>query len=59
MNDVPYGPLRAAFPPRVVETWLQEFGYKTLADAVAERPTRIRRELMQHGKRLADRQCRT
>jgi hypothetical protein len=47
--------LRDAFPTRVIDTWLQEFGYATLAAAVTERPERIRRELDIHAKRLADR----
>jgi hypothetical protein len=57
--------LRAMFPHRVVYTWLQEFGYMHNADdrpadglewALTERGARIRRELVIHAKRLADRQ---
>ncbi len=61
--------LREMFPPRVVNTWLMEFGYTSEAAespfvgaadslewAVMERGARIRRELVIHAKRLADRQ---
>lgn len=47
--------LRVEYPSRVIDTWLLEFGYQSLADAVTERPKTIRRELDAHGKRLADR----
>lgn len=49
------------FPTRVLQTWLQEFGYTQpdvvagLHAAVAERGQRIVRELRMHGQRLADR----
>lgn len=47
------------FPARVLNTWLQEFGYQAneagLQQAVAERGQRIVRELRIHGQRLADR----
>lgn len=43
--------------PRVVRTWLQEFGYvyDGLDRAVSERGERIDRELDNHAKRLAER----
>lgn len=46
-------------PQRVIESWLQEFGYPPLPaglkQAMNERPLRIARELDTHGRRLADR----
>jgi hypothetical protein len=56
--------LREMFTDRVVDTWLDEFGYTSyqrnpsepLQWAVTERGARIRRELAVHAKRLADRQ---
>ena len=60
--------LRQMFNPRVLDTWLQEFGYTSpeapspfigaadpLEWAVMERGGRIRNELVAHSKRLADR----
>jgi hypothetical protein len=53
--------LRRRYSARVIDTWLQEFGYKGASDvdplllAVASRSDRLERELDAHGKRLADR----
>jgi hypothetical protein len=56
--------LREGFGERVVNTWIQEFGYANLhviepgdplVTAINERGPRIRRELSIHSKRLADR----
>lgn len=58
------GRVRAMFGDKLVDSWLQEFGYANLhvitpgdplATAVAERGARIREEMQRHGKRLADR----
>lgn len=43
------------FPGRIIDTWLQEFGYADLNKAVVERGARLGRELDLHAKRLADR----
>lgn len=57
--------LRVMFSPRIVDTWLAEFGYTHNADempadalewAVIERGGRIRHEMSIHAKRLAERQ---
>jgi hypothetical protein len=49
------------FPARILQTWLQEFGYTQpdaltgLEAAVIERGSRLVRELRIHGQRLAER----
>jgi hypothetical protein len=56
--------IRTQHHPRVVASWLNEFGYvphgdsdqfEALSRACQERGPRLERELDAHGKRLADR----